>query len=180
MTIKDQEEHNKQHHNIQEKLASKFVCDLFDKPFNSKGPMVNHRLLIHTVRTKDVHCDFCDEICTSIEDLCSHISSKHSEYFVQQEKTLITENIKEEKEEGEVEEDKIIIEEDPGSYKFESWGGSGEEKEGYSFKEKKKEFAQATLEVQRLFFTNKEYEINNVKFSLERKIKTKREPDKII
>ena len=45
-------------------------------------------LLVHTVRTKDIPCDFCDIICTTKESLCSHISEVHSEYFVPQEKTL--------------------------------------------------------------------------------------------
>ena len=120
--------------------------------------MVNHRLLVHTVRTKDIQCDFCDKICTTKKSLCSHISAMHSEYFAPQEKSLNEKNKsnevnEEEKEEGEVEEDKVIIEEDPGSYTFESWGG--DEKEGYSFKGKKKEFAQATLEIQRLFLQTK-------------------------
>ena len=180
-TIEEQKTHIKQIHgnNIEhgeKKLEARFVCDLCDKPFERKGPMVNHRLLVHTVRTKDIHCDFCDIIFANKTNLCSHISSKHSEYFAPQENSL-NKDIKteycneDEKEEGEVQEDKFIIEEDLGSYKFESWGGSGKEKEGYSFKGKKKEFAQAILEVQRLFFTNKEYEINKVKFSLEKKTK---------
>ena len=165
VTREDQVEHNRNNHeqkvdNMQKNTELKFACNLCDKPFDSKGSMVNHRILVHTVRTKDIYCDFCDEIFTSKKDLCSHISTKHSEYFALQDKSLINENIKsydpeEKQEEGEVEEDKIIIEEEIGSYKFESWGGNGEEKEGFAFKGKKKEFAQATLEVQRLFLPTK-------------------------
>ena len=143
-------------------------CNLCDKPFGSKGPLINHMLLVHTVRTKEIHCDFCDEIFYSKKILCSHISSEHSEYFVKQEDTTGPEDFSEEKEDGEVNPDVVVIEEEPGHYKEGSWGPKGEEdKDGYSFQGKKKQFAQAALEVQKLFFTNKEYQIDGVKFALE-------------
>ena len=66
----------------------------------------------------------------------------------------------EDKEEGEVVKDIVIIDEEKGSYVSGSWGPKDEEtKEGFSFKGKKKEFLQAALEVQGLFYTNKEHEI---------------------
>ena len=66
----------------------------------------------------------------------------------------------------------IILNEDSGSYKYSSWGPSGEgERDGFSFAGKKKEFSQAVLSIQALFYTNKQYKIGDVKFSLESKWK---------
>ena len=146
----------------------KFICDLCDKPFTSMGQKVNHMIHIHTVGTTELHCDFCEEIYRNKEDLCKHISANHAEYFIKKEKTEQDED----KEEGEVVKDIVIIDEEKGSYVSGSWGPKDEEtKEGFSFKGKKKEFLQAALEVQGLFYTNKEHEIDNVKFSLEKKWK---------
>ena len=65
MTREDQVEHNRNNHeqkvdNMQKNTELKFACNLCDKPCDSKGFMVNHMILIHTVRTKDIYCDFCD------------------------------------------------------------------------------------------------------------------------
>ena len=70
---------------------------------------------------------------------------------------------------GEVEPEVVILEEEAGNFQSSSWGG--EEKEGYTFKGKKRQFGQASLEIQRLFFTNKEYNLDGVKFSLAKKTK---------
>ena len=94
LTKEEQEQHNKLTHsqkveNSKENsndIAENFSCNLCDKPFTSKGPMVNHVLLVHTVRTKEIQCDFCEKLCTSKLNLCSHISSEHAEFFVKQEK----------------------------------------------------------------------------------------------
>ena len=45
--------------------------------------------------------------------------------------------------------------------------------DGFSFGGKRKELGQATLEIQKLFHTNKEYELDGVKFSL---VKKEKEP----
>ena len=59
-----------------------FVCDLCDNFLGTKGPMVNHRIQVHTVQNKDMYCDFCDEIFKSKTELCSHMNSVNSEHFV--------------------------------------------------------------------------------------------------
>ena len=106
LTREEQEHHNKQTHNQKVKnskensndIAENFSCNLCDKPFTSKGPMVNHVLLVHTVRTKEIQCNFCDKLSTSKQNLCSHISSEHAEFFVKQEKVDVEESkTKEEK-----------------------------------------------------------------------------------
>ena len=72
------------------------MCDLCDKVFDKKGPMSNHRILVHTIRTKEIHCNFCDNVFNNKKELCSHISSKHSEHFIKQEQVSLGE-VKEEK-----------------------------------------------------------------------------------
>ena len=65
----------------------KFICNFCDKPITSMGQKVNHMIHIHTVRTTELHCDFCEEIYRNKEDLCKHISAEHGEYFIKKEKT---------------------------------------------------------------------------------------------
>ena len=81
-----------------EESQEKFVCDLCEKVFDSKGPMSNHRILVHTIRTNEIHCDFCEDIFSTKKDLCSHISKSHSEHFNKQEPGI-----------GEVKEDKVEL-----------------------------------------------------------------------
>ena len=68
-----------------EEKVEKFVCDLCEKVFDKKGPMSNHRILVHTIRSLEMHCDFCQDIFSTKKDLCSHISKVHSEHFIKQE-----------------------------------------------------------------------------------------------
>ena len=123
LTKEEQEHHNKLTHsqkveNSKENsnaIAEKFSCNLCDKPFTSKGPMVNHVLLVHTVRTKEIQCDFCEKLFTSKLNLCSHISSEHAEFFVKQEKGDVEEskiNEKSEVDPDTEDEEQIIIEEE--------------------------------------------------------------------
>ena len=90
---------------------NKFVCDLCEKVFEKKGMLVNHRIHIHTVRSKDMYCNFCDQTFDSKMDLCSHIGSKHAEHFIKTE----PENSVEVKEEGEVLKEVIVLNEESGS-----------------------------------------------------------------
>ena len=139
---------------------NKFVCNLCEKVFEKKVMLVNHRKHIHTVRSKEMYCDFCDQTFDSKMDLYSHISSKHAEHFIKTE----TENSVEVKEEGEDLKEVIVLNDESGSYQFSSWGPSGEgERDGFSFAGKNFFFTKAVLEF--FFFnTNKEYNIENVKF----------------
>ena len=86
----EQEIHLKQNCDgkVKENIQASFYCGLCEKPFERRGPMVNHRLLVHTVRTKDIHCDFCDEIFPNKNSLCSHITLKHGAYFASQEDSI--------------------------------------------------------------------------------------------
>ena len=77
--------------------VEKFVCDLCDKAFDKKGPMSNHRILVHTIRSKEMHCDFCKEMFNNKKELCSHISNKHSEHFIKQAQKATVEVKEEEK-----------------------------------------------------------------------------------
>ena len=65
--------------------TNKFVCDLCDKIFDKRGPMANHRIHIHTVRSTELYCDFCDEVFNNKVDLCTHMSDKHAEHFIKKE-----------------------------------------------------------------------------------------------
>ena len=93
-------------------------------------------------------------------ELSSHTLSQHKEVFDNQDLKESTNNI----EEGEVDPEIMINNDHQLPYKFGSWGGA--EKDGFSFGGKRKEFGQAVLDIQKLVFTNKEYNLHGVKFAL--------------
>ena len=94
------EKKSEQTENKPEEKVSPFVCDMCDKVFEKKGPLSNHRNLVHTLRSKEMHCDFCEDFFLTKQELCSHISSKHSEYFIKHE--VESQGEKEEPEEDQV------------------------------------------------------------------------------
>ena len=53
--------------------------------------MSNNRILVHTIKRKEMYGDFCEEFFNTKQELCSHISSKHSEHFIKQEPEALLE-----------------------------------------------------------------------------------------
>ena len=157
VTKKALDEHVKIVH--EEKKNTLFVCDFCEKPFPNNKQRGAHMTFVHTQKSKDIPCWFCDKICSGKKDLCDHISLNHSEAYVKEEpKDVNTEA-------GEIDAEIVVEEEKQTNYNCNSWD------DGFSFGGKRKEFAQATLEIQKLFHTNKLYELDGVKFSLVKKEK---------
>ena len=145
------------HEKIHEKkITTQFVCDFCDKLFPNNKQRGAHMTFVHTQRSKDIPCWFCDEICIGKKDLCDHISLSHSEAYIKEEPNQTNSAT----EDGEIEAEIVVKDEQPKNYTCNSWD------DGFSFAGKRKEFAQATLEIQKLFHTNRQHEINGVQFSL--------------
>ena len=145
------------------KITTQFVCDFCDKLFPNNKQRCAHMTFVHTQRSKDIPCWFCDEICSGKKDLCDHIGLKHSDAYIKEEPNQTDLDTEEGKIDAEIE----VKEEKQTNYICNSWD------DGFSFGSKRKDFAQATLEVQKLFHTNKEYELDGVKFSLVKRNKRK-------
>ena len=147
-------------------------CDYCDEIHNGLKELCKHISSKHGhLFSKRIdqgnQCYICKMKLSNKEDLSKHMDDSHSpDSFYEK---LVEKMSSTKENDGEVEPEVVILEEEAVNYQSSSWGG--EEKEGYTFKGKKRQFGQASLEIQRLFFTNKEYNLEGVKFSLEKKTK---------
>ena len=116
---------------------------------------------VHTQKHNELPCGFCDKVCINKTDLCNHVSSNHKEVYIKEEPNETSYS----KEDGEADVEVVIVEEQIENYHVGTWD------DGISFGGKRKEFGQATLEILKLFHTNKEYELEGVKFSMVKKDK---------
>ena len=135
------------------------VCRICKQKVSSTE-IENHYRTEHMEETKKTDCSICDQTFNSKMELSSHTLTNHRE-------AIDNINAKQSpsiKEEGEVDAEIIINDDQQSTYKCGSWGGA--EKYGFSFGGKRKEFGQAVLDIQRLFYTNKEYNLDGVKFAL--------------
>ena len=117
------------------------------------------------INAKSLDCTECGVIFLTLKEQEIHIEQHPTKQEIYKEDIKEENTCKEndDKEDGEVDPEVVIVEQGAVPYKMGCWGG--EEKE-YSFGGKRKDFAQATLEIKRLFFTNKEYEISGIKLAL--------------
>ena len=155
-------------------------CDYCDETYKGLKELCKHISSKHGQLFSKRHdqgnqCYICKMKFTNKEDSLKHMDESHSpdsfyEKLVEEISSEVSQaensNIDND---GEVEPEVVILEEEAGNFQSSSWGG--EEKEGYTFKGKKRQFGQASLEIQRLFFTNKEYNLDEVNFSLAKKTK---------
>ena len=142
-------------------VTEEFICDFCDRQCKSLKEKFGHMRFVHTQKHNELPCGFCDKVCISKTDLCDHISSNHKEVYIKEEPNETSYS----KEDGEADVEVVIVEEQIENYHVGTWD------DGISFGGKRKEFGQATLEILKLFHTNKEYELEGVKFSLVKKDK---------
>ena len=152
------------------KTTTEFICDFCDKLCKNQKDKFGHMTFVHTQKHNELPCGFCDKVCSSKKELCEHVSSERTEVYVKKEQKE-NEHIKED---GEADAEVMIVDEKLDTYHVGIWD------DGFSFGGKRKEFGQATLEIQKLFHTNKEYELDGVKFSLVKKEKETKESGKIM
>ena len=90
-THDEQNTHNKNYHKLSIvkdviedtdfEFRTELICELCDRVFPNIIQRNNHRLLVHTVKSDQMICDYCGEMAVGLLELVKHISNKHSELF---------------------------------------------------------------------------------------------------
>ena len=150
----NQRKHIESDHNEGSEVKEEFICDFCEKVCINQKEKFGHMTFVHTQKQNELPCGFCEKMCISKAELCDHISSEHKEIYTKEEQDEIIYT----KEDGEADVEVVIVNEQIKNYQVGTWD------DGISFGGKRKEFIQATLEIQKLFHTNKEYELEGVKF----------------